>query len=278
MRNRARCIGFVMLVMMCRTAPALAQYDLQGGIQDLVQQMVASMEQQKQKLAIVDFTNLDGLADNFGRYLSERLITTFVLTRRVEVVERKQLSKLLAEQELGLSGLIDPHQVKRVGRLAGVDGIVIGSVSVLPTAVEVHARLIETETGRILATAVTRIRKGAELRALLDGATEILSTGIIDWPRRVIRVQGFGVADTAFPSQVWKRAAEEAAKVDAQTKLLEAVNGLRIESRTFVRNYQLTLDEKVKEIRGRLKDVKQVGPTVYPTPDTAEVVMELRLD
>ena len=41
---------------------------------------------------------------------------------------------------------------------------------------------------------------------------------------------------------------ERAAKVDAQAKLLEFVNGSLINSKTFVKNYRTSLDEKVKEI------------------------------
>jgi|TARA_Y100000031_G_scaffold38072_1_gene42682 hypothetical protein len=51
-----------------------------------------------------------------------------------------------------------------------------------------------------------------------------------------------------------------------------------ITSRTFVRNYRTSLDEKAKEIRGRLPYARQFGPTVYPIGDTAEVVLELNID
>lgn len=108
--------------------------------------------------------------------------------------------------------------------------------------------------------------------------TEKVRDGVIDWDKKVVRAKGFGGANKSFPSHVWKKSAEEAAKVDALTKLLEMVNGLTIESKTFVKNYQVSLDEKVKEVRGKVKDARQVGRTNYPTDDTAEVIMELRLD
>jgi Sec-independent protein translocase protein TatA len=57
----------VALLLLGQSASARAQQDLGGGIQDLVRQMMASMEQQqKRKLAILDFTRLDGSVDNFG--------------------------------------------------------------------------------------------------------------------------------------------------------------------------------------------------------------------
>lgn len=105
---------------------------------------------------------------------------------------------------------------------------------------------------------------------------EAIRGGLVDWGKRFIRVKGFGMANKAFPKPVWARSAEEAAKVDAQAKLVEMIEGLKIESKTFVTNYQVNLDEKVKEIRGRLKGATQVGPAVHATDDTAEVVMEVK--
>ncbi|MFZ3013041.1 MAG: hypothetical protein WA045_04975 [Nitrospira sp.] len=105
---------------------------------------------------------------------------------------------------------------------------------------------------------------------------EAVKNGIVDWGNKVIRVKGFGMANPSFPKPLWVRSAEEAAKVDAQTKLVEMIEGLKIESKTFVSNYQVQADEKLKEIRGRLKGARQVGPAVFPTETTAEVMMEVR--
>jgi len=104
---------------------------------------------------------------------------------------------------------------------------------------------------------------------------EILSGGEIDWARKTISVKGFGAANQKFPKSVWRKSAEEAAIIDAQTKLLEFVDGLKINSKTFVENYQIVADEKIKEIKGRLKGALKVGKTSYPTEDTAEVILKL---
>jgi hypothetical protein len=104
---------------------------------------------------------------------------------------------------------------------------------------------------------------------------EILSGGEIDWARKTISVKGFGAANQKFPKSVWRKSAEEAAIIDAQTKLLEFVDGLKINSKTFVENYQIVADEKIKEIKGMLKGALKVGKTSYPTEDTAEVILKL---
>ena len=51
MKGRLVLIGVLIITLLIQGAPALAQQDLRGGIQDLVRQMVASMEQQQKCLA-----------------------------------------------------------------------------------------------------------------------------------------------------------------------------------------------------------------------------------
>jgi len=46
-----------------------------------------------------------------------------------DVVERNKLDNLLREQELGISGKIDPSTARSIGRILGVDAILTGSVS-----------------------------------------------------------------------------------------------------------------------------------------------------
>ena len=132
-------------------------------------QIIAGMEQQqKRKLAILDFANLDGSADNFTRYLTEQLATHMVMARRnFNLLERKHLDKILVEHGLNLSGIIDPQNAKQVGKLSGIDAIVTGTVADLQTVLEVNARLIDTETGKVFSAAVTRFTKDREVLALI---------------------------------------------------------------------------------------------------------------
>lgn len=169
MGGRLVLIGILMVAVLAQGASALAQENLQSGVQNLVRQIIAGMEQQqKRKLAILDFAKLDGSVDNLTRYLTEQLATRMVIARRnFDVIERKHLDKILAEHGLNLSGIIDPQNAKRVGTLSGVDAIATGTVTDLHTVFEVNARLIDTETGKVFSPAVTRFTKDGEVLALL---------------------------------------------------------------------------------------------------------------
>jgi hypothetical protein len=90
------------------------------------------------------------------------------------VVERAQLDKLLGEQKLKQTGAIDPATAKEVGRIAGVDAIITGSVTDLQSMVGINARLIDTATGEIFAEAQVKITKDDDVKKIM---TVVLKTG-----------------------------------------------------------------------------------------------------
>lgn len=60
---------------------------------------------------------------------AEDLFAKHLLHHGYNVVERRTIAALLDEQRLGLSGLYSPKTAKRVGRILGVDALLLGSVS-----------------------------------------------------------------------------------------------------------------------------------------------------
>ena len=68
----------------------------------------------------------------------------------VRVIERDQLDKLVAEQNLATSGAVDKATAVRVGKLLGVHHMIFGSyVSDRKERVRLDARAVNVETGEI---------------------------------------------------------------------------------------------------------------------------------
>jgi len=135
----------------------------------LTDQIVNSMmSEDKTKVAIIEFPDLRGNVSEFGQYISEELITRLFTTRKFEVIERRLLNKVLDEQKLSISDLIDPNSIKELGKLLGVDAIVTGTITDLGTNLKVNARIISTETGAVFAVAATEIVKDETVRKLIS--------------------------------------------------------------------------------------------------------------
>lgn len=129
-------------------------------------------------VAVVDFTDLRGEPTELGRFLAEELSTALVRAgseagaragngggrnaegpddrragaTRVRVIDRLRLGRVLDELELAASGLLDPEDARRVGEVAGVDGLVTGSLVPFADAVRVNVKLLDVRTGEILLT------------------------------------------------------------------------------------------------------------------------------
>ena len=120
-------------------------------------------------IAVTDFEDLQGTTSELSRYIAERLTTRFAQSPRFRVIERRRLAEMLAELKFGMSDLVDPSKAKALGRMTGVEALVVGSLSDLGTTVEIDARLIELETGGLLVAATAAISKDDTVKSMQRG-------------------------------------------------------------------------------------------------------------
>lgn len=155
------------LLFFALPASTVAQ-TLDEGLKELSTQIVSEMSMgRKQKIAVVEFSDLDGKITEFGKFLSEELITMLFMSRKFEVVERQLLNKVLEEHRLNVSGLIDATTAKKLGNVLGVDAICSGTITDLVNSVKINSRLISTETGSIFAVASVGIQKDESIKKLM---------------------------------------------------------------------------------------------------------------
>ncbi len=88
-----------------------------------------NMQGLKKRIAVIDFEDRSGWGHNIGSGLADMLVTQLVKSGKFMVIERQELSKILEEQGLGLSGAVTPQSAAQVGKLLGVELMVMGSVS-----------------------------------------------------------------------------------------------------------------------------------------------------
>lgn len=154
------------------------QADLESRIGDLSQQIAREMtDNRKRTVAVVEFADLKGRVTDFGRFLAEELITRLYQTRKFKVIERQLLNKVVAEQKLSLTGVIDQTSAQKLGRLLGVDAIASGTVTDLGKTMRVNARLIDTTTAEVFAVASGEIVKDEAVARLMGGDDSSAASG-----------------------------------------------------------------------------------------------------
>jgi curli biogenesis system outer membrane secretion channel CsgG len=98
----------------------------------------ASQAQQKKRVAVLDFeyaTVSDSVSAIFGtnvdvgKGVSDMLIQNLVNSGAYSVIERSALDKILQEQNFSNSDRADPSSAAKIGKLLGVDAMIMGSIT-----------------------------------------------------------------------------------------------------------------------------------------------------
>ncbi len=152
---------------------------------------LAFAQEPKKRIAVMDFeygtvssntAQIFGSNVDVGKGIADMLVDRFVNDAVFSVIERKALNKLMAEQNFSNSDRADPASAAKIGKLLGVSAIVIGSITQFgrddsnksiagggstlgrfgvggigkkeaKAIVQITARLVDVNTGEILASA-----------------------------------------------------------------------------------------------------------------------------
>jgi TolB-like protein len=103
-------------------------------------------------LAILDFEvqspvpGFEPLAKSVPEAITEALLRGDVFIP----IERSALGRILAEQELSMTGMVDANTVVKIGQLAGVQYVMTGTIAVIGQQVRLSCRIIDVETAEIV--------------------------------------------------------------------------------------------------------------------------------
>lgn len=101
-------------------------------------------------VAILAFSERgDGVKDS-GSQVADLMFASLATNPNIWLVERDDLKKILTENELNLSGAVNANQAIAVGQLTGARIIVTGSVFKVRDKTYLVAKVIGTETSRVL--------------------------------------------------------------------------------------------------------------------------------
>jgi len=82
------------------------------------------------RIAIMSFADAPGAdAGRSGQVVAGQVVNAAMKRSDWQVVERHRIDAILKEHELQLSGIVDTSTAVKVGKVLGVDGVIVGSVS-----------------------------------------------------------------------------------------------------------------------------------------------------
>jgi curli biogenesis system outer membrane secretion channel CsgG len=263
----------------------------------------------KPRVAVMDFdygtvqsstTGMFGSNVDVGKGITDLLITGLVTDGTYSVIERQALDKLMTEQNFSNSNRADPGSAAKLGKLLGVDAIIIGSITQFGSETQKHniggnggnwggfgvggighsnskanvhidARIINVETGEILAVAEGSGESARSSTSLLGngGNWHGAGGGNVDFGSSNFQETIIGEATKAATDKLSANLVADAPKIPVQAVkidgLVAAVDGAQV-------ILNIGTGSGVK--RGDLLEVVRVTKEIKD-PATGEVIRRL---
>jgi len=138
----------------------------------------------KPRIAIIDFENKTGSTYGhweIGEGIADMLATALVKSGKFDVFERQKMEAIIKEQKLGLTGLVTPESAAKLGKILGVQYIVVGSVNQFGQKTE-RAKAFGISVDTLTARVATDVRiinvESSRIIAAEDGKGEETATGV----------------------------------------------------------------------------------------------------
>jgi TolB-like protein len=161
----------VIFFLGCQTVPkGPALMDQETGIDLLIKSLEASKEMKGKNIGVGDFIGMNGEVDAYSRGIANKIeigLSKVAPQKDFHVINRQNFYQLAQEWQLNLSGAVDSSTAKKVGSLLGIDVLITGNLSDAGDAMDIAAKGIDTETGKVLWGERVKFKKDKEQERIL---------------------------------------------------------------------------------------------------------------
>lgn len=167
-----------------------------------------------------------------GKGISDEFVTELLKTKKFRLIEREQIDKVLQEQDFGESGRVDTRSAAKIGKILGVQFLVMGRVTEFSfkstgaggislkkgiglgvkstnAKVAIDARLVDTSSAEIIASVTgkgdkrnTNLSVAVEWDAIAFGSDEFRQSNLGVAMREAVASAAEQLADTAYNSDL----------------------------------------------------------------------------
>ena len=158
------------------------------------------------RVAITEFSYGEEFND-FTKGVQDILYTNLILQRGMTVVEREKLQQVLEEQKISFTGMIDLATAARIGKMLGVEAVVVGAVADMGNSLDIRARLVDVEKGVAITAAQIGVVKNPTVIGLLGAGARRAVYGMAGFiaDKRAKRTRGeIAINEVRILDEIWK--------------------------------------------------------------------------
>ncbi|MCD4780354.1 MAG: CsgG/HfaB family protein [Candidatus Omnitrophica bacterium] len=139
-------------------------------------------------VAILSFEERGPGLKGQGVNVADLLFANLIESPNLLIVERTELDKILTEGELNLSGHVSTGQANQIGQLTGAKLIISGSIFKVNKKIHIVAKIIGTETSKVLGKSVNGIddldvlvsKLAQQINAAINASAKDLMPPVVD--------------------------------------------------------------------------------------------------
>ena len=119
---------------------------------------------------VLDFVDLQGNATELGKFVAQDFSDDiFSEAVNFALVDRSNLQQLLKENKMTVDGLIDPSTSPELGKLVGIDSVILGTVTPIGASTfKLSVRAIAIASGKVVSATSATLPMDSTLSAMSD--------------------------------------------------------------------------------------------------------------
>ena len=161
------CIGMLMTIPLCAQEYTVT-------LEKIAQELAKGIQENKRKaVAVVEFTDNQGTVTGLGNFLADKTLTQLLKYKNgLSVITLDRLNYLLEENKLSVQkGLVDQKTAVRLGKVTGVDALVVGKITPLRQngeKIDLSIQVIKLETLEVIYATEGTISNTTALKELTE--------------------------------------------------------------------------------------------------------------
>jgi TolB-like protein len=117
------------------------------------------------KIGVLTFIDLDGNKPKIGKYIAEQI--SVVLSQKFHIVNRNQLNAIIEENKLKTEGFINQATAKELKKLADVDILITGTITVFSDHIKVTIQPLDADANIVGQSNSASIPRNSDVNDLL---------------------------------------------------------------------------------------------------------------
>ncbi len=233
----------------------------------------------KKTVAVIDFTDLEGNVTQLDRFITEEFSVALAGSGKgFRVIDSNELNSIIKKHKLAATGLIDPETARKIGKIAGVDVLVTGTMTRFSEKIKISLKLIDTEILEIIFRSTYMLKTiavseftGKEIEK--NTAIERQIKANLDFPEKIN-------SDSSAPIRIYLDAKKEVEslkqrirdkikdigiKVTVSDKLIASLSGLNFEIINTTPDMQIALEGDIMEWSWDVKPKSHGTHSLYLT-------------